>query len=140
MSRILLGVAGGIAAYKACLLLRRFTEAGHDVRVLSRKPDRLPQHWRDRVEVSRGDATDDRALAAALDGVAEVHNELVLAEDKALDVFAAHRRAGDRVVVATGAPPELARAILAFVAHQDVPVVGSDGLQRLSEVMLRINS
>ncbi|MBU2047736.1 MAG: haloacid dehalogenase-like hydrolase, partial [Gammaproteobacteria bacterium] len=36
----------------------------------------------------------------------------------ALEVFARHRAAGDRVVVATGAPPELARAILAFVAHQ----------------------
>lgn len=34
MSRILLGVAGGIAAYKACLLLRLFTEAGHDVTVV----------------------------------------------------------------------------------------------------------
>lgn len=44
---------------------------------------------------------------------------------QALDVFARHRAAGDRVVVATGAPPELARAILGFVAHQDVPVVGS---------------
>ena len=43
----------------------------------------------------------------------------------ALDVFAGHRLQGDRVVVATGAPPELARAILAFVAHQDVPVIGS---------------
>lgn len=43
----------------------------------------------------------------------------------ALEVLAAHRVAGDRVVVATGAPPELARAILAFVAHQDVPVVGT---------------
>ena len=32
--RIVLGVTGGIAAYKACLLLRRFTEAGHDVRVV----------------------------------------------------------------------------------------------------------
>ena len=32
--RIVLGVAGGIAAYKACLLLRLFTEAGHDVRVV----------------------------------------------------------------------------------------------------------
>jgi phosphatidylglycerophosphatase C len=29
------------------------------------------------------------------------------------------------VVIATGAPPELARAILAFVAHQNVPVVGT---------------
>lgn len=34
MSRVLLGVAGGIAAYKACLLLRLFTEAGHDVTVV----------------------------------------------------------------------------------------------------------
>jgi phosphopantothenoylcysteine decarboxylase / phosphopantothenate---cysteine ligase len=32
--RVLLGVAGGIAAYKACELLRRLTETGHDVRVL----------------------------------------------------------------------------------------------------------
>lgn len=32
--RIVLGVAGGIAAYKACELLRRFTEAGHDVTVV----------------------------------------------------------------------------------------------------------
>lgn len=34
MSRIVLGVSAGIAAYKACMLLRRFTEAGHDVRVV----------------------------------------------------------------------------------------------------------
>lgn len=45
---------------------------------------------------------------------------------QALEVFAAHRAKGDRVVVATGAPPELARAILAFVAHQDVPVIGTE--------------
>jgi phosphopantothenoylcysteine decarboxylase/phosphopantothenate--cysteine ligase len=32
--RIVLGVTGGIAAYKACLLLRLLTEAGHDVRVV----------------------------------------------------------------------------------------------------------
>lgn len=32
--RVLLGVAGGIAAYKACELLRRLTETGHSVRVL----------------------------------------------------------------------------------------------------------
>jgi phosphopantothenoylcysteine decarboxylase/phosphopantothenate--cysteine ligase len=30
----LLGVAGGVAAYKSCLLLRLFTEAGHDVTVV----------------------------------------------------------------------------------------------------------
>ena len=32
--RVLLGVAGGIAAYKAAELLRRLTESGHSVRVL----------------------------------------------------------------------------------------------------------
>lgn len=32
--RIVLGVGGGIAAYKACTLLRRFTECGHDVTVV----------------------------------------------------------------------------------------------------------
>jgi phosphopantothenoylcysteine decarboxylase/phosphopantothenate--cysteine ligase len=31
---VVLGVAGGIAAYKACELLRRLTESGHDVRVV----------------------------------------------------------------------------------------------------------
>lgn len=34
MSRIVLGVAGGIAAYKACELLRRLSESGHDVTVV----------------------------------------------------------------------------------------------------------
>lgn len=43
----------------------------------------------------------------------------------ALEVLHGHREAGDRVIVATGAPPELARAILAFVAHEDVPVIGT---------------
>ncbi len=34
MSRIVLGVGGGVAAYKAALLLRALTEAGHEVRVV----------------------------------------------------------------------------------------------------------
>ncbi|MFH8632157.1 bifunctional phosphopantothenoylcysteine decarboxylase/phosphopantothenate--cysteine ligase CoaBC [Streptomyces lydicus] len=33
-ARVVLGVSGGIAAYKACELLRRLTESGHDVRVV----------------------------------------------------------------------------------------------------------
>lgn len=32
--RIIVGVAGGIAAYKACTLVRQLTEAGHEVRVI----------------------------------------------------------------------------------------------------------
>jgi hypothetical protein len=43
----------------------------------------------------------------------------------ALEVLHRHRDAGDRVLIATGAPPELARAILDFVAHEDLPVIGS---------------
>ncbi|HKC27426.1 MAG TPA: bifunctional phosphopantothenoylcysteine decarboxylase/phosphopantothenate--cysteine ligase CoaBC [Jatrophihabitans sp.] len=34
MSRVVLGVGGGIAAYKAADLLRKLTEAGHDVQVV----------------------------------------------------------------------------------------------------------
>jgi phosphopantothenoylcysteine decarboxylase / phosphopantothenate---cysteine ligase len=34
MAKIVLGVSGGVAAYKAALLLRVFTEARHDVRVV----------------------------------------------------------------------------------------------------------
>jgi phosphatidylglycerophosphatase C len=45
----------------------------------------------------------------------------------ALTVLHRHRVDGDRVLIATGAPPELARAILDFVAHQDLPIVGSLG-------------
>lgn len=45
----------------------------------------------------------------------------------ALKVLHRHRSAGDRVLVATGAPPELARAILDFVAHEGLPVIGSLG-------------
>ncbi|MFB7948341.1 bifunctional phosphopantothenoylcysteine decarboxylase/phosphopantothenate--cysteine ligase CoaBC [Kitasatospora phosalacinea] len=33
-SRVVLGVSGGIAAYKACELLRRFSESGHEVTVV----------------------------------------------------------------------------------------------------------
>lgn len=65
------------------------------------------------------DALIDRYVASHCE---EVQRRLL---PVALEVFRQHRMAGDRVVVATGAPPELARAILSFVAHEDVPVVGT---------------
>ena len=40
MARVILGVGAGIAAYKACELLRLFKEAGHSVRVIP-TPDAL---------------------------------------------------------------------------------------------------
>ena len=38
MTEVVLGVGGGIAAYKACELLRLFTESGHGVRVVPTAP------------------------------------------------------------------------------------------------------
>ena len=68
-----------------------------------------------------------RDLDALIDRYVRANTESIKAHllPVALDVLRSHREAGDRVVVATGAPPELARAILAFVAHEDVPVVGT---------------
>ena len=68
-----------------------------------------------------------RGFDALIDRYVLLHEAEIRARllPQALEVFARHRAAGDRVVVATGAPPELARAILAFVAHQNVPVVGT---------------
>ena len=38
--KVVLGVAGGIAAYKSCTLLRLLSEAGHDVTIVER--DAIP--------------------------------------------------------------------------------------------------
>lgn len=64
---------------------------------------------------------------AATDRYVATHTEAIRARllPIALEVLRLHREAGDHVVVATGAPPELARAILAFVAHEDLPVIGT---------------
>ena len=68
-----------------------------------------------------------RDFDRVIDRYVATHREQIAARllPIALEVFANHRARGDRVVVATGAPPELARAILAFVAHEDVPVIGT---------------
>lgn len=68
-----------------------------------------------------------RDLDDLIDRYVDIHAEAIRSRllPIALDVLHRHRVAGDCVVVATGAPPELARAILAFVAHEDVPVVGT---------------
>ena len=70
---------------------------------------------------------DRAALDALIDRYVVTHAEQIKARllPLALDVFQQHRERGDCVLVATGAPPELARAILAFVAHEDVPVIGT---------------
>lgn len=64
---------------------------------------------------------------AAIDRYVAAHADVIQQRllPVALDVLRAHRDAGDRVIIATGAPPELAREILAFVAHEDLPVIGT---------------
>jgi len=44
----------------------------------------------------------------------------------ALNVLQGHLEAGDTVVVATGAPPTLARGILALRGHEHLPVLGTE--------------
>src|SRR5690606_41514393 len=67
------------------------------------------------------DALIDRYVA---ENTGDIRRRLLPA---ALKVLHRHRGNGDRVLVATGAPPELARAILDFVAHEGLPVIGSLG-------------
>ena len=67
------------------------------------------------------------ALDALIEQYVQTHAAAIQSRllPHALDVFDRHRNAGDRVLVATGAPPELARAILGFAGHADVPVLGT---------------
>ena len=78
-----------------------------------------------------------RDLDALIDRYVLLHTDAIQSRllPTALDVLHSHRVAGDQVVIATGAPPELARAILAFVAHEDVPVVGTQVGPRLGAVV-----
>jgi len=78
-----------------------------------------------------------RSFDSLIDRYVATHREEIQSRllPLALEVFREHRAAGDCVVVATGAPPELARAILKFVAHEDVPVVGTAVGPRLGAVV-----
>ena len=69
-----------------------------------------------------------RDLDGLIDRYVQLHTAQIRQRllPQAIEVLHRHRLAGDRVVVATGAPPELARAILAFVAHEDMPVIGTE--------------
>lgn len=52
----------------------------------------------------------------------------------ALDVLHTHLRNNDNVIVATGAPPKLARDILRFVDHENVPVIGTQVGRRFGAI------
>lgn len=79
------------------------------------------------------------ALDALIDRYVALHAAAITARllPLALEVFQQHRARGDRVLVATGAPPELARAILALAGHGDVPVIGTLLAPRLGGMAAR---
>ena len=83
--------------------------------------------WIGSVGLSKARRHRGRELDLAIDRYVQANRERIRARllPIALEVLHKHRMQGDRVVIATGAPPELARAILDFVAHEDLPVVGS---------------
>lgn len=78
--------------------------------------------WAGTVGLHRRRDLDALIDAYVQENVAALKSRLLPA---AIDVLHRHREQGDTVLIATGAPPELARAILAFVAHEDVPVIGT---------------
>ena len=105
MARVILGVGGGIAAYKACELLRLLTEAGHRVRVVP-TPDAL----RFVGEPTWAALSGESVTTDVWTGVAEVPHvrlgqtaDLVLVAPATADVLAR---------AATGMAPDLLTATL----------------------------
>ncbi|MEV7300838.1 bifunctional phosphopantothenoylcysteine decarboxylase/phosphopantothenate--cysteine ligase CoaBC [Streptomyces clavifer] len=90
--KVVLGVSGGIAAYKACELLRRLTESGHDVRVV---PTEASLHF---VGAATWSALSGHPVSTEVwDGVHEVPHVRI-------------GQAADLVVVAPATADMLARA------------------------------
>ncbi|MFD4790113.1 bifunctional phosphopantothenoylcysteine decarboxylase/phosphopantothenate--cysteine ligase CoaBC [Streptomyces sp. NPDC058459] len=97
--KVVLGVSGGIAAYKSCELLRRFTESGHDVRVV---PTASALHF---VGAATWSALSGNPVSTEVwDGVHEVphvrigqHADLVIVAPATADLLAraAHGLADD---------------------------------------------
>ncbi|MFV0452607.1 MAG: bifunctional phosphopantothenoylcysteine decarboxylase/phosphopantothenate--cysteine ligase CoaBC [Propioniciclava sp.] len=111
MSRIVLGVAGGIAAYKSCEVLRRLREGGHDVTVVP-TPNALRFVGRTTWEALSGRPVSTSVFDSVTD-VAHVRigqeADLVVVAPATADILA--RAAGGRaddllanVLLTTGAP------------------------------------
>jgi uncharacterized protein YbjT (DUF2867 family) len=62
-------VVTGATGYLGARLVPALLAAGHDVRVMARRPAKLDHvPWRQQVEVAEGDVADDDAVQRALDG------------------------------------------------------------------------
>ena len=110
--RVVLGVSGGIAAYKACELLRRLTESGHDVTVVDDFA-----HNADKITAALATAPPGHANRFVLltDGRQNAGNALAGAsDDDALALFAQDivlmRQVGMRPVVDAASRPKTAKA------------------------------
>jgi phosphopantothenoylcysteine decarboxylase / phosphopantothenate---cysteine ligase len=103
--RIVLGVAAGIAAYKACELLRLLTESGHQVRVVP-----TPDSLRFVGEATWAALSGEPATASAWDEVQEVPH-VHLGQDADL-VFIAPATADLMARAAAGISSDLLTAVL----------------------------
>lgn len=64
----------GATGYVGGRLVPQLLEAGHEVRVVARSPEKVAEEpWRDRVEVERGDVTDPASIETALTGCEVVY-------------------------------------------------------------------
>src|SRR4051794_18144333 len=84
----------GATGYIGGRLVPELLAAGHRVRCVVRSPEKLDAlPWRADVEVVRGDATDGRSLAAAMDGCEAAYYLLHSMGNSGTGDFADHERA-----------------------------------------------
>lgn len=110
----------GASGYIGSHLVPKLLDAGHDVAVFSRNPDRLPAAWRDRVEVRRGDAGSDADVAAALSGV-DVAYYLLHSMDGRGDFVARDRELAHRFAAAAS-DAGVGRIVYLSGLHPDGPL------------------
>ena len=121
---IVLGVGGGIAAYKAALLLRLFTEAGHQVTVI---PTDASTNF---VGVATWEALSGRPVT----------NNVFDAVDQVNHVRIGHE--ADLIVVAPATADLLAKAIKGYLFVEFIiydrtgsPYINADAVQVMAELI-----
>lgn len=109
----------GATGYIGGLVVPRLLDQGQTVRVLTRSADKLPKEWKDRVEVSEGDATERADLEAALEGV-DLAYYLIHSMDGSGNFVERDRRLA-RTFGAVAREAQVGRIVYLSGLHPDVP-------------------
>ena len=80
MKVLVTGATGFIGRH----LTSRLLDLGHQVRILTRNPSRVPSHWLPQVEIVTGDLLDAEAVGAATRGVSTVYHLAGVVKDERL--------------------------------------------------------